>query len=519
MGFQPSPLIKGVLMKQAPSVDELKDRLKQKEEELLALQRSHDRLLSMQQQVLELFKHFPVSYYEVDFKTRKFKDLNPFSYSHTEYSRDELLAINPMDVMTENSRTALRETLQKLQKGEPVDPLNEFEIQTKSGKIKWLLTNIWPILENNVPVGLRNVAIDITERKIIEQKLTESEESFRDLAELLPETIFESDKDGRLVFVNKNANTYFKYTREDFEQGLYVFDMVAPRDRDLAIKNFNRILDGEEIGIKEYQLVSKDGRFFPGMVLATGRIKNGEVSGLRGFMVDLTDRKRLESQLAQSQKMESIGTMAGGIAHDFNNILGAIIGYSELLEFFRKMDEEEIEAHLSRILEAAYRAKDLVKRILMFSRQSEPEQKPIFITPVILESLKLLRASLPSTIQINKHVEAIKEVIYGDATQIHQILMNLCTNAGHAMRETGGALEVEVVKVTIGERDTELLVNLTPGPHIKVVVRDTGYGMTPDILERIFEPYFTTKVKGEGTGLGLLSTKKVMQHLKILLSC
>ncbi|MBU4054644.1 MAG: response regulator, partial [Proteobacteria bacterium] len=193
----------------------------------------------------------------------------------------------------------------------------------------------------------------------------------------------------------------------------------------------------------------------------------------------------------------------GGIAHDFNNILGAIIGYSELLEFFRKMDEEEIESHLSKILEAAYRAKDLVKRILMFSRQSEPEQKPLLIVPVVMETLKLLRASLPSTIEISKQVETIKEAIYGDATQIHQILMNLCTNAGHAMREKGGVLDVEVAREEIGDHQTDLLVNLAPGPYIKILVRDTGHGMPPEILDRIFEPYFTTKLKGEGTGLGL----------------
>ncbi|MBA3030038.1 MAG: PAS domain S-box protein [Desulfobacteraceae bacterium] len=490
-------------MIQDPTVDELKDRLKKKEGELLALQHAHDRLGSIQRQYQDLVEHFPVSFYEIDYQTRKFTDLNGFSSGQTGYSREELLNTDPYDLMTENSKREFNEITRKISKGQVVTPLNEYEIKTRSGKTKWLLVNMHQVKENNVPVGLRCAAIDITERKKIEQKLMESEERFRELAELLPETIFETHENGRLVFVNKNAYTYFKYSMEDFKQGLSIFDMVAPRDRDKAIKNFNRILNGEEIGIKEYQLLSKDGRVFPGMVLAAARYKNNKITGLRGFIVDLTERKKLETQLAQSQKMESIGTMAGGIAHDFNNILGAIIGYSELLEFFRKMDEEEIESHLSKILEAAYRAKDLVKRILMFSRQSEPEQKPLLIVPVVMETLKLLRASLPSTIEISKQVETIKEAIYGDATQIHQILMNLCTNAGHAMREKGGVLDVEVAREEIGDHQTDLLVNLAPGPYIKILVRDTGHGMPPEILDRIFEPYFTTKLKGEGTGLGL----------------
>ena len=482
---------------------ELKKQLERKEKELSTLRASYEKLVVKDQLYQEMLQLFPISFYEIDFKTLKFRDFNHAVGIHTGYSPKELKDLPPYDLLAEKSREAFIERSQRYLKGEKLPHFQEYEIKTKDNKTKWLLVNMRPIYENNVPVGIRCMAFDITDQKRIEENLRESEDRFRKLAELLPETIFETNEHGMLNFVNKNATDYFKYSATDFNNGLNIFDMVAPVDRDRAIKNFNRIFNGEDIGIKEYKLIRKDNTTFPGMVLTTSVTKNDEICGLRGFVVDLTDRKRLESQLAQSQKMESIGTMAGGIAHDFNNILGAIIGYSELLEFFKNLDDDEIESYLSKVLEAAYRAKELVRQILMFSRQTEPEKKPIRMIPIVQESLKLLRASLPSTIEIKEHIQKIKDTIYADPTQIHQVLMNLGTNAGHAMRDKPGIMQVDVSQVDIDDKDIELLINLKPGPHIKLVVRDNGHGMPPEIMDRVFEPYFTTKEKGEGTGLGL----------------
>ena len=490
-------------MDKRPTYDELRKQLQRKETELAALRISFDKLQVKNQQYQEMLDLFPISFYEVDLNTRKFTESNAVFASHTGYSRTELLKLEPHNLMTEKSQQDFNERVRRYNENGALNPIHEYEILTKNDRHKWLLVHSSLVKKNGQPAAIRCMAIDITDRKVIEQNLRDSEERFRRLAELLPETIFETDENGILNFVNKNAFLYFYYNIEDFRSGLNIFDMVAPVDRDRAIKNFNRIYAGEDVGIKEYQLIRKDSSTFPGMVLATGLYKNKKVCGLRGFVVDLTDKKRLEAQLTQSQKMESIGTMAGGIAHDFNNILGAIIGYSELLEFFRNLDEEEIESYLKKVLEASYRAKELVKQILMFSRQTEPEKKPIRMVPIVRESLKLLRASLPSSIEIKRKFKKINDTIYADATQIHQIVMNLGANAGHAMRDRPGVLEVEITQEDIDDTDTELLVNLKPGTHLKLSVRDNGHGMPPDIMHRVFEPYFTTKEKEEGTGLGL----------------
>jgi signal transduction histidine kinase/ActR/RegA family two-component response regulator len=211
---------------------------------------------------------------------------------------------------------------------------------------------------------------------------------------------------------------------------------------------------------------------------------------------------RSEKQLQQVLKIQAIGTLAGGIAHDFNNILFPIVGYTELT-----MDEvpEDSAArkNLEEILKAAHRAKDLVQQILTFSRQSGQEREPIRVQYVIKEALKLLRATIPTTIEIEHHLEENCGAISGDATQIHQVIMNLCTNAYQAMQESGGKLEIGLTEVDITYADTIERVGLKPGKHLQLSVKDEGCGMEPAVMDRIFEPYYTTKLHGKGTGLGL----------------
>jgi signal transduction histidine kinase/CheY-like chemotaxis protein len=211
--------------------------------------------------------------------------------------------------------------------------------------------------------------------------------------------------------------------------------------------------------------------------------------------------KKLETQLRQAQKMEAIGTLAGGIAHDFNNILSAVIGYTELA-LINIPKESSLQNHLQQVLKAGSRAKDLVKQILTFSRQAEQEVGPFQIKLIAKEALKLLRASLPTTIEIRQDIQSDSTVL-ADPTQIHQVLMNLCTNAGYAMQETGGTLEVSLTNVELDSHFTGRHSDMAPGPHLRLTVSDTGHGMTPDVLERIFDPFFTTKGPGEGTGMGL----------------
>ena len=207
------------------------------------------------------------------------------------------------------------------------------------------------------------------------------------------------------------------------------------------------------------------------------------------------EKKKLKAQLQRAQRMEAIGTLAGGIAHDFNNILTAIIGYTELLRYDLPEDSKA-QASLEAIYEAGIRAKDLVQQILTFSRQSEEEKKPLRISTIIKEALKLLRASLPTTIEIRQNLESESGTVLANPTQIHQVLINLCTNSAQAMREKGGVLEVSL-------EDAASNHDLKPGAYVRLTVRDTGSGIAPEIVERIFDPYFSTSEPEQGTGMGL----------------
>jgi CheY-like chemotaxis protein len=199
--------------------------------------------------------------------------------------------------------------------------------------------------------------------------------------------------------------------------------------------------------------------------------------------------------------MEAIGTLAGGIAHDFNNILSAVIGYTEIA--LADMPEDTSQhRNLQEVLKAGSRAKDLVKQILTFSRQTEQELKPLQINQIVRETLKLLRASLPTTVKISQDIQSDSAVL-ADPTQVHQVIMNLCTNAAHAMRTKGGQLKIDLSDVVLGGSFIEQHPYLSPGAYIKLRVIDTGHGMEKAILDRIFDPFFTTKERGEGTGMGL----------------
>ena len=210
----------------------------------------------------------------------------------------------------------------------------------------------------------------------------------------------------------------------------------------------------------------------------------------------------LQLQLQQAQKMEAVGTLAGGIAHDFNNILGAIMGYTEIC-LMQTSGDERVRKSLDKILQASQRAKDLVTQILTFSRQRPLNIQVVSLKPIVKEVLGLLRASLPRTIDIQENIAHDLLVIEADPTQIHQVLMNLCTNAAHAMEENGGRLEVQLENIRLEQEANPQLWALPPGNYVKLSVEDAGHGIAPDIIDRIFDPYFTTKKPGKGTGMGL----------------
>jgi signal transduction histidine kinase/DNA-binding response OmpR family regulator len=213
------------------------------------------------------------------------------------------------------------------------------------------------------------------------------------------------------------------------------------------------------------------------------------------------DLKRAHEMLQQVQKLEAIGTLAGGIAHDFNNILSGMIGYLELAKLETRPVKQTL--YLNEALNVSMRAKDMINQILIFSRHQDQERKPILLAPLIKEGIKLLQSILPSTIQITQQIADQSAMISADATQMHQILMNLCTNAFHAMREKGGILDIRLTRQKVESSEKPLPLSLASGMYAKLTVSDTGHGIEQEIIDRIFDPFFTTKGPGEGTGLGL----------------
>ena len=243
---------------------------------------------------------------------------------------------------------------------------------------------------------------------------------------------------------------------------------------------------------------------------------DGRLAAIEGIARDVSDRKsaaerqrRLETELFQAQKLESIGTLAGGIAHDFNNILTGILGYCELAVLAGDQ-REAVEENLREIRAGGLRAKDLVQQILTFSRRSAVRLTPIDLAEVVGEALKFVRATVPATIVIDRDLQP--GVVMADATQVHQIVLNLCTNAIHAMQGRTGRLTVSVARVTVDKALSEELRTVAPGPHVRLGVRDTGSGMDAATLSQIFDPFFTTKKHGEGTGLGLSVVKGIVSN-------
>ena len=238
------------------------------------------------------------------------------------------------------------------------------------------------------------------------------------------------------------------------------------------------------------------------------RLADGAVSKL-SVIRDVTDLRNMEKQIQQARKMEAIGALAGGIAHDFNNILSAMLGYAELLKMSLAEGSDE-HGYAGCIERAGGRAKDLVHQILTFSRRTKHETEPVELGLIVEEAAKLLRSTLPATIEIQRRIQKTSLVL-ANPSQIHQVLMNLGTNAGHAMRETGGVLAFELEPIELTDKLTNERMELNPGSYIRLSVSDTGHGIPPDIIDRIFDPFFTTKEPGEGTGMGLSVTHGIVK--------
>jgi PAS domain S-box-containing protein len=379
-------------------------------------------------------------------------------------------------------------------------------VQWKTEQVSYKDKQIQGVFEVNafqtVPGKLAIMFSEITERTQAEESLRQSKERYKTLTDNLHVGIYRNSAGSKGTFLEANPAMVemFGYQKRDEFLSLRVSDVFQNPD---DLKQYNKKMFRQGfVRNEELYLRKKDGTPFIGSVSSVVvKDKKGKVVYFDGVIENITERKRLESQLQQAQRMEAIGTLAGGIAHDFNNILSAVIGYTEMA--LNDVDDPAVlQSNLKEVLSAGNRARDLVKQILAFSRQTDQEMKPLAVKPIVKEALKLLRASIPTTIEIRQNMTS-EAVVLADPTQIHQVLMNLCTNAEHAMRDTGGILEVSLDHEKLTSEFVAINNGLLPESYLCLTVSDTGKGMSSETVQRIFDPFYTTKGRDEGTGMGL----------------
>jgi len=360
--------------------------------------------------------------------------------------------------------------------------------------------------EPNKMVSLFN---EITEKMKARVALKESEEKFRTLIEQSNDAIY-SLLDDKFEIINSRFTEIFGYSLKECQTENFNFrKLIAPKSLSLVENRIAQYKKGKKLKpMYEFTAISKDGKEIECEV-STSHIEYKGGIAVQGIIRNITNRKqaeaekaKLEEQLRRAQKLETIGTLAGGIAHDFNNILAPIMGYTDMA-LLKLEKTNPLYDDLQHVLKGAHRAKELVEQILLFSKQSEKERKPLAIKSLVREALKLLRPSIPTTIEIKQYIDSKCAKIQADATQMHQVIVNLCTNAWQAMEEDGGILTIELIELELDKTIAKLYPNLNKDKYLRLSISDTGPGMDKNTLERIFEPFFTTKAVNKGTGLGL----------------
>ncbi|MCF8028561.1 MAG: PAS domain S-box protein [Desulfobacteraceae bacterium] len=424
------------------------------------------------------------------------------------YRPDEIIGRCYIDFVCPEDLPNRLDFFEKVASGKGV--ATEYRYRTKEGGYVWVMSNARGIFQNGEISGIQGMLVDITERKNMEQALQESEQRYRNILESIEDGFYEIDMDHNILFCNQALCRILGCSREELI-GMPAKNFMDQKNRkkiSRAVMSVNKT--GEPWRFIDWELIGKDGSIRH-IESSLTLVKDDQATPLkyRGIARDVTERKiaekekqRLQARLRHAHQMEAIGTLAGGIAHDFNNILSSVIGYAELTKDHLEKDSLPHQ-NLARINEAGLRAKDLVRQILTLARPIEEDARPVSLVSMIKEALKMLRSTLPSSIELVENISDNNLMINADPTQLHQMIINLATNAKHAMDSGVGTMTVTIEATRFDNSIQNKNPGLRPGDYAHIAVSDTGAGIPEKHINRIFEPYFTTREKGLGTGLGL----------------
>ena len=385
----------------------------------------------------------------------------------------------------------------------------EYRFLKKDGTYLWIYDE-QKLVQNKEGNRLEVIGswLDISERKKTETHLIRLATAIDQAAE----AIIITDTESIIQYINPAFTEMTGYSKKEATRKNTRFLKSGKHDVKFY-KNIWKNLTAGQVWKGKLTNKRKDGTLFKAKAtISPIKSSKGNIINYVSVMSDITNEERLEKQLLQSQKLEAIGTLAGGIAHDFNNILAIIIGYTEMA--IHKPDKKMNKYYMEQILNAGDQAKDLVMQILTFSRPAEGKEKPLKITPIIKETIKLISPTLPSNIKIRSVLKSKSDIIIGDPSQVNQLLMNLYKNSIQAMKERGGTLEINLSEIEMDSYSISENPELRQGRYLKITVSDTGHGMTPEIIDRVFDPFFTTKEHGEGTGLGLSIVHGLIKSLR-----
>lgn len=447
-------------------------------------------------------------------------ETNLASVLRSGYPYDVLKGMNLRDLIPEKYRDKFAGYLERVMENGRDDGL--LRVVTRDGEKRLIeYKNILVRNHDGTPRYIQGSGRDITEQSRAQKALKENREKYRNIIENIQEGYFEVNLEGSFTFFNHVVCDNLGYTEEELA-GMNYKEYMDEVNAGNVFEKFHEVYrTGKSIKAFEWEQIRKNGSpMFVEASIMLIRNARGEPTGFQGIVRDITDRKaaeqeqaRQEMRLMQAQKMEAIGTLASGIAHDFNNMLSGILGYSDLVK--RSVPAgSQAQSYCDQILSTGLRARELVQQILSFSRIYQAQRKPVQVHPIVQEALKLLRATIPTYIDIQSAIETPPVKVNCDPTEIHQILMNLCTNAYQAMEESGGVLDISLRSSTAEDGEAYGFPGIGPESHVVLTISDTGCGMDEKTRKHIFDPFFTTKDKGKGTGLGLATVQRIVSALQ-----